>query len=521
MGWLFGAIGKAGIQLPKSFDIAGIFDLVMQVLGLTYRQIRARVVKLVGEKAMTKLEQTVDVFKVLVTEGIPGLWRWIKDKVGDLEDVVIGGIKSFIIEKVIKAGVTWLIAFLNPAAAFIKACKMIYDVIMFIIERGSEIMDFVRSILDSVGAIAKGAIGVVAEKVESSLAKALPLAISFLASLLGLGGISEKIKSIIDKVQAPIGKAVDAVVMGAVKGAKKLFGGAAKWAKGKIKKGKDWVKDKWDAAKERVKGKQPGDDPDKKSDEAETPTPEAAGTQDDKRSAAEKQAAVSAAVQEVEAARQSSENPTETAEQKMPQVKAKYGLKDIKLVEDAPGKHHVQAEINPVASGTSFGFGRPKEAHWSGLQNDCGTYMLAYIYPGTDVLKGSAPQGGTWPSWWNAAKPASSDWWVRGHLLNERLGGPGTKENLTPITKATNSRHHSTVEKLVKAAQSKNKMLAYSVKAIYDGVGPSLVDDRSKNPDKSVWPMITRELDCEWEFFDENSDMTASGAATITNEHRA
>jgi len=186
------------------------------------------------------MEQTVDVFKTLVSEGVGGLWRWIKDRVGDLEDLVLGSIKTFIIEKVIKAGVVWLIAFLNPAAAFIKACKMIVDVITFLIERGSEIMAFVNSILDSVGAIAKGAIGVVAEKVESSLAKALPLAISFLASLLGLGGISEKIHQVIDKVRAPINKAVDFVVMGAVKGFRKLFGKA----KSKLKGAKDWVKGK-------------------------------------------------------------------------------------------------------------------------------------------------------------------------------------------------------------------------------------------------------------------------------------
>src|SRR3954451_12763331 len=260
MGWLFGAIGRAALAVQKNIDIAGIFDLVMQVLGLTYRQIRNRVVKLVGEKVVARLEQTVDVFKVLVTEGIPGLWKWIKDKVGDLEELVIGGIKTFIVEKVIKAGITWLIAFLNPAAAFIKACKMIYDVIMFLVERGSEIMDFVRSILDSVGAIAKGNISIVAEKVESSLAKALPLAISFLASLLGLGGISEKIKSVIDKVRAPINKAVDFVVMGAMKGAKKLFGGAAKWAKGKYQAGKQWVKGKAQSVKDRLTGKNKTDD---------------------------------------------------------------------------------------------------------------------------------------------------------------------------------------------------------------------------------------------------------------------
>ncbi len=235
MGWLTGALGNAGIELPKTFDLKGIFGLVMQLLGLTYRTIRARVVKLVGEKVMGRLEQSVDVFKVLMSEGVGGLWRFVSDRLGDLEETVLGGIKTFIIEKVIKAGITWLIAFMNPAAAFIKACKAIYDIVMFIIERGSEIMSFVGSILDSIGAIATGSIGVVIDKVEQSLAKALPLAISFLASLLGLGGISDKVRTIIQKVKAPIDKAIDFVVMGAVKGAKKLFG----WAKGKAKSVKD------------------------------------------------------------------------------------------------------------------------------------------------------------------------------------------------------------------------------------------------------------------------------------------
>ena len=94
-----------------------------------------------------------------------------------------------------------------------------------------------------------------AEKVESALAKALPLAISFLASLLGLGGITEKIKEGIDKVRTPIEKAVDFVVLGAVKGFKKLFGGAIGWVKGKYEKGKQWATAKVEAWKTWVKGK--------------------------------------------------------------------------------------------------------------------------------------------------------------------------------------------------------------------------------------------------------------------------
>jgi hypothetical protein len=258
LDWLFGALGNAGIKLPEKLDLAGILDLAMQVLGLTYENIRARVAKLVGDENVARMEQTVDVFKALVTKGVAGLWEFIKDKLGNLEDMVLGAIKDFVIERVIKGGITWIISLLNPAAAFIKACKAIYDIVMWIVERGAQVMEFVNSILDSIGAIAKGSLGAVATKVEDSLAKALPVAISFLASLLGLGGISEKIKGIIDTVRAPINKAVDWVVGGAVKTFKKMFGGAVGWAKGKYEKGKAYVQGKVEAGKAFVKGKVQG-----------------------------------------------------------------------------------------------------------------------------------------------------------------------------------------------------------------------------------------------------------------------
>jgi hypothetical protein len=258
MDWLFGALGAAGITMPKTLDFAGILDLVMQVLGLTYNAIRARVVNIVGAPIVEKMEQTVEVFKILATEGVAGIWKWIQEKLSSLEDMVLGQIKTFVIEKVVKAGIVWIISMLNPAAAFIKACKAIYDFVMFIVERGSQIMEFVNSILDSIGAIAKGAIGIVADKIEGSLAKALPLAISMLASLLGLGGISEKIKSIIQVVKGPIDKAVDWLITGAVKGFKKLFGPAIAWAKGKYQKGKAFVKEKYEQGKAYVKGKVQG-----------------------------------------------------------------------------------------------------------------------------------------------------------------------------------------------------------------------------------------------------------------------
>jgi hypothetical protein len=68
-------------------------------------------------------------------------------------------IKDFVITKIITAGITWLISLLNPAAAFIKACKLIYDAVMWFIDNAARLKDFVDSILDSVESIAAGGVG--------------------------------------------------------------------------------------------------------------------------------------------------------------------------------------------------------------------------------------------------------------------------------------------------------------------------------------------------------------------------
>jgi hypothetical protein len=224
MEWLFGALGGAGLQLPDSFDLKGIVSIVLQVLKLTYASFRARAVALVGEPLVAALERTAEVFKIIATEGIAGLWRFIKEKVDDLKSMVLDAIFDFIKERVIIAGVEWIIGLLNPVSAFFKACKAIYDIVVFFINRGSQIIDLVNAIIDSIAAIAKGSIGTAVTMVENALAKAIPVAIGFLASLLKLGDISATIRKTIEKAQAPVNKAIDWVLAQAVGAVKKLIG---------------------------------------------------------------------------------------------------------------------------------------------------------------------------------------------------------------------------------------------------------------------------------------------------------
>ncbi len=241
-GWLLGNLASAGIEIPEALDAKGILKMVLSILGLTWASVRARILRFIPEPVLAKLEQTLDVVRILITEGVPGLWRWVVSKLGDLKELVLGQIKEFVIEKIVKAGITWIISLLNPAAAFIKACKAIYDIVMFFVEKASQIKEFVDSVLDSVESIARGGAGAVAGLIERTLAKALPMVLGFLASLLGLGGISEKIKSVLEKVQAPVGKVIDSVVGTVVKAGKKV------WSKLKRKEDGSDVKKKAKAA---------------------------------------------------------------------------------------------------------------------------------------------------------------------------------------------------------------------------------------------------------------------------------
>ncbi|WP_395725522.1 hypothetical protein [Nakamurella sp.] len=227
LGWLFGALASAGIELPDSFDVKGILKLVGSILGLTWTNIKARIGKLApwAAAAIDVIQSKIEIFTILATQGIGGLWNWIKEKLGDLKSLILTPIMDFVKEKIITAGISWVIGMLNPAGALVKIVQALVGVVQWIMERGAALMDFVGTVIDSVTDIANGGVGGVPAKIEAALGKAVPLVIAFLANLLGLGGISDKIKSILKAVQAPINKALDAVIKGALKVAAPLIKG--------------------------------------------------------------------------------------------------------------------------------------------------------------------------------------------------------------------------------------------------------------------------------------------------------
>ena len=258
MSWLFGALAEGGVTLPDKFDVRGILQLLLSLFGLTWANIRNRLVKNIGEPAMAAMEKGVEIFQKLRSEGIAGLWQMLMEKLGDIKEMILEQVKDFVITKIITAGITWLIGLLNPAAAFIKACKLIYDVIMFFVTNGSRILKFVNTVIDSAADIVRGNVSGVVNKINDVLGQMVPIIIGFLASVIGLGGIGQKIREIVEKLQKPVNKALDFVIKTGLKlagpvirglkslgnKAKKKIAAGKAWVKGKVEKGKEWAKAK-------------------------------------------------------------------------------------------------------------------------------------------------------------------------------------------------------------------------------------------------------------------------------------
>ncbi len=116
LGWLFATLTKAGIQLPKDFSLKSILTLVLQVLGITVEAIKQKAAKFIGEKNVRRIEKLWDILSTFMKEGIGGLWEMLKDYLGDLKEMVVSEVKSWVITQVIQAAVVKVLSMFNPVS---------------------------------------------------------------------------------------------------------------------------------------------------------------------------------------------------------------------------------------------------------------------------------------------------------------------------------------------------------------------------------------------------------------------
>lgn len=318
--WLFGELAKAGVEIPSDLTLPSILKLALGVLGLTWTNIRPKVVKKVGERAVSVLEKVVELLQKLFTSGPAALWEEMKAFLGNLQQMVVDAILDWVITKVITSAITKIASMFNPAGAIIQAIIMVYNVGSWLVANISRILDFIESIVNSVDRIANGDVGGAAAWIEQSLARMIPILIGFLASLLGLGGLAAKVKSFILKVQASVGRAVDFVIDKIVSVVKKLFGKGG--AKGRA----------------------------------------------DERTDQQKMADAQAAIREVDAVAQANPGDRGKLNRKLAEVKKTFKLTNIFIEPQSGGAYRVIAEINPRWPSKTYPPGETKYTIMEGSQ---------------------------------------------------------------------------------------------------------------------------------------------------------
>ncbi len=505
IGWLTGTLSEANITLPETFDVKGIFSLVMQILGLTYANIKARVIKRYppAEKVINAVEKGVEIIHLLITKGPIALWEIVKEKMANLKQMVMGAIRSYVISTVIKEAVTWVLGLLNPAGALVKIIKLLFDLVMFLVQRFQQIKDFVLSVYEGITSIASGVLGKAAAAVENAMAKSLPVVIGLLASLAGLGGIGKTVQGIIKKVTTPINKVIDKVIDKVIGFAKKLL----KKGKQAAKKIKDKLVQWWKVSRKFkadngeshtlfLKGK--GTSAKLTMRSAETPYQQFLnGIKESNLNDTQKTSLKNAQKkwEEIETLKKKKIEGNNDAEKKKNANKKKADLEKL-LAQlgtlSAPLFDSDDLEpfdLGKILNGTdSAGFGVSMNAK-----------MLAKKQPGWAV--GSSPTQAAHNVYdvlnWRRQSGGAS-FYIRGHLLNDNLGGPGKWNNMVPLSREGNHQHEAQAESVVKNWFNAGAVQRYSVKPTYGAHGdPNAVKDALKAKFPTQADTFNKILDAE------------------------
>jgi hypothetical protein len=300
--------------------------------------------------------------------------------------------------------------------------------------------------------IAAGKVENAAKKVEQTMANTLPLVIAFLAKLVGLGSIPEKLVGIVKKIRQPIDRAMDKIVAWLGKMLQKMVGAAKAGAEALLQ----WWKNRVGFT----------------NADGETHTLLFQGEQESSVLAIESRGrplAIYLAEYEKtknpDAEQKNIIKQIRTKVTKIENIKTKYGTRRHSAFGPKEGEEIrvLFTEISQLLAKLSGEKVPETDVKW-GKKGEDGKSMIAKpltINPGENA--GSQPAEES--KLWNKVKTIFPGKYVRGHLLNHHVHGPGVKKNLTPITIGANNKMRSKAENQVKKAVLEEKrILRYEVK---------------------------------------------------------
>jgi phage-related protein len=461
-GWLFGELREAGVQPPADFSFRSVFAFIIEVLGITRKRIFDKIAEKIGPERMEKirafagrLEGIWTFVTDVVTRGPVAIWERIQQKLSNLWDMVLEKIRSWVVVNIIREVTKKLMSMLDPSGimAVINSFIAFYRSVQTFIQRLREILQVINSFVLGVAEIARGTIAKAADFLENAMGNAMPVVISFLANQVGLGGIGRKIGQIIEAIREKVDIAIEWLIDRAISAGSALLEMGKSAAAG--------IAGWWNARKVF------------RADTGEQHTLYFDGEEENA------ELMIASAPKKFIDHINSIDRENLTGEQKA-------GLEEAKELDRAiynrrreeNGYDTVVELLNrlaEVSAGLLIG-GRPASVIGYGPLTPEGgaTFADARVLAKGTHVKGSAPSDAP-PLWQNSNRRKTSQVFIRGHLLNHNIGGPGHAYNLTPITgngagfgnNYANKVHHDKVEKFVKDAYDDDNVVRYRIDVDY------------------------------------------------------
>lgn len=493
--WLFSEVTSAGVKLPKTWDFQGIFGFVCDLFDLNLERFLKRMEKnpKIGKPIVDKIRTAVALFeralpwiKKLIEKGPAGMWQEFKEKLANFDFVgfIIEQAVSYITQKIVAKVTMWLISLADVSGItpIINTIILIYDSIVAFFKYLKEMLMVIDKVFDSLGLVIAGAIPAAGKLVEEALDRILPIAIGFGAQIAGLGNLSTKIKDMLVKINEEIDKAIDKIIDAAVNALLSAWNSI----KGFFGDLRDRFLGWWNAL---VRFTGSDNKPHKiyyQGDENgavmyiesakktwteflnEYMVVPANATNDERDKINGDRTKADNQIKEIEKAKAT---PIPSA----PAGASEADQKKFKRDEEGKKKRAVESEIEKLAPILKDYFGKGAAKNEVKGVEPQGNFSKKSV--GTELnheakKKGSSPDG-TSPNPYDKLDNRSVNgspgepYFIRGHMINNNLGGPGKWHNMTPLPRSANGRFEVEIESVLKRAVESGATINVEVRAEY------------------------------------------------------
>ena len=208
--WLTGA---SGFTFPTTLDVKGVFMTALSIMGLTYQAMRGRLVAQLGAGGAQRVAAAEGAGGALasMTKGLHTSPELMGHQAAVGKDVV-DGLKTEVTTSLVTAGTAKVASMLIPGGAFVQAILTAFRTVQTLVSQSAQIMGVITNALGSVGAIAAGQVGAAAGFIERTIGGSIPIVLTFLGKVIGLGNFGGRIKATVMKMRARLDAVVDRIV---------------------------------------------------------------------------------------------------------------------------------------------------------------------------------------------------------------------------------------------------------------------------------------------------------------------